>query len=972
MGATGRVSLLLALGAGLFLAGCGKDRLERVQVDLVAQPLDFGPVEVGDHQTGRLRLTNAGRAVLHVREIKAVPPFAAAVLAEPLTIEPGTSRDLQLQFSPDAEGPQQQKAAVLSDADQSAPVLLKGFGARVLLNVAPQKLDFGSLPVGTSKTLSLLLANEGNVAAQVALRGIDGIDASAYLAPQMTVVPAHGQASLEVQVGAQHLGPIVGTLHLAACKLCNEQSVALTANGIQSSLDVEPSSLDFGSVAVGANASRTVTVTNAGSATVNVSQTFVTGDSDADFSANNTAFSLAPGAQQTLTVQFTPTVKGARHGTFRINSDDPLAANVDVALQGAGDMLMTFVDPRSLDFGTVAVGMTARQVVTVYNTSSTLNLTLKQAAVTQGVRFAGGIAGPVTIGPGDHYSVPVAYTPTQPSQDTGVLELVTDENGTTTVDVSLKGQAVQLPPCQWAAHPGALDFGTARAGQILTLAVDLQNTGTNDCAFSSIDLTPASDGAFALPDGAVASKLLHAGEWTTVRVSFSPYQDGTFAGALQFFVSDPSAPVGTVALSGAAAEGCLVLTPPSLNFGTVPGICPAPTQTITAHNSCNADISISSVALGSGRSTEFSITAGNTAAHTLAAGQSESVSVTYQPTDDSLDLQGLVWTLADGGTQLVSMQGVGVMSPTQTDHYVQKNRNKVDQLFVIDNSGSMADKQDALAQNFQAFLQQAVAQQVDFHIAVTTTGLDPSTGGWTQCPGGANGGEDGRFFPADNSSPRILTPQTPDLSGAFSYDVHVGTCHWLEQGLEGARLALSQPLVGEVDDPNTPLANDGNAGFLRADARLSIIVVSDADDQSPDTVANYEAFFKSLKGNDPGQFVFSGIVTPDNKATTCPNGESSGDRYMQLAAATGGTIENICTSDWGTTLAKLSMSAFGPTTHFPLSVKPSDPGQITVVVNGQQVTAGWSYDAATNTVIFDDADAPPAGSTIDITYPVGC
>ena len=149
-------------------------------------------------------------------------------------------------------------------------------------------------------------------------------------------------------------------------------------------------------------------------------------------------------------------------------------------------------------------------------------------------------------------------------------------------------------------------------------------------------------------------------------------------------------------------------------------------------------------------------------------------------------------------------------------------------------------------------------------------------------------------------------------------------------------------------------------------------VVSDADDQSPDSVANYESFFRTLKGDQAGQFVFSGIVTPDNKDQTCPNGESSGDRYMQMAGDTGGSVENICTGDWGTALARISSAVFGPTTRFPLSVHPSDPTQLTVTVNGQTVTTGWHYDAASNAVVFDASAAPAAGSTVTVTYPVGC
>ena len=86
---------------------------------------------------------------------------------------------------------------------------------------------------------------------------------------------------------------------------------------------------------------------------------------------------------------------------------------------------------------------------------------------------------------------------------------------------------------------------------------------------TSINLTPASDGAFALPDGPVASEYLHPGEWTTVRVSFNPATLGNFTGTLQFFVSNPSSPVGQVPIVGAAETGCLTLTPSELDFGTV-------------------------------------------------------------------------------------------------------------------------------------------------------------------------------------------------------------------------------------------------------------------------------------------------------------------------------------------------------------------------------------------------------------------
>lgn len=67
---------------------------------------------------------------------------------------------------------------------------------------------------------------------------------------------------------------------------------------------------------------------------------------------------------------------------------------------------------------------------------------------------------------------------------------------------------------------------------------------------------------------------------------------------------------------------------------------------------------------------------------------------------------------------------VPVTRESQTDLVVQVNPNRnVDILFVIDNSGSMAEEQGTLARNFEAFVRVLEAESVDanYRIAVTTT-----------------------------------------------------------------------------------------------------------------------------------------------------------------------------------------------------------------------------------------------------------
>src|SRR5206468_506725 len=72
----------------------------------------------------------------------------------------------------------------------------------------------------------------------------------------------------------------------------------------------------------------------------------------------------------------------------------------------------------------------------------------------------------------------------------------------------------------------------------------------------------------------------------------------------------------------------------------------------------------------------------------------------------------------------VGLKGEGTTDTHQTDRFDQNSRPKSDVLFVIDNSGSMGDKQNALASNASNFMQIATQLNTDFHIAVVSTDMD--------------------------------------------------------------------------------------------------------------------------------------------------------------------------------------------------------------------------------------------------------
>src|SRR5207237_983906 len=120
--------------------GCERDKLSPVRNRLQAPPLDFGQVELGERRSGMLELFNPGLAELRVSRIDAAAPFQGAELHPVLRIPGGQSRKVALGFAPDAEGPQNQLATVVSDADAVGAVSLHGFGAHVSVTLAPRLL----------------------------------------------------------------------------------------------------------------------------------------------------------------------------------------------------------------------------------------------------------------------------------------------------------------------------------------------------------------------------------------------------------------------------------------------------------------------------------------------------------------------------------------------------------------------------------------------------------------------------------------------------------------------------------------------------------------------------------------------------------------------------------------------------------------------------------------------------------------
>jgi hypothetical protein len=314
----------------------------------------------------------------------------------------------------------------------------------------------------------------------------------------------------------------------------------------------------------------------------------------------------------------------------------------------------------------------------------------------------------------------------------------------------------------------------------------------------------------------------------------------------------------------------------------------------------------------------------------------------------------------------------GAVPPNTVLDKFEQSTPKVDMLIVIDNSGSMDDEQKALAANLDHLWNRIALANADFHIAVTSTGMTPYTAGWTQCPGGASGGEGGRFFPVDNSRPRILTPTTPNVKQALFDNTKVGLCHWDERFFDPVIAALTPPLVSSTKAPGTTWPADGNAGFLRDDARLALLAVSDADDDNdvinPPPVSEMVGKLSQVKKGALDLISFAGIVG----LRMCNSVEQVGNRYMEIARQMNGKLYDICDlNNFGSMLDDALGTLLLPLSSFPLSARPGNAAGIAVTVDGAART-DFRYDAGTNRIVFPQTAVPPPGSHITATYDPTC
>jgi len=532
-----------------------------------------------------------------------------------------------------------------------------------------------------------------------------------------------------------------------------------------------------------------------------------------------------------------------------------------------------------------------------------------------------------------------------------------------------------------------VELGAIAIGETVPIYFNVANLGQQGCEITEIDLAPAiiwaSDFELVNPPQTPISLAPYGqnGSEIDIEVLFAPEVDGNHTSTLWITTDDPDLYVGSTELACyelVAGQACIPLygdgtlldaeaVPAVVDFGSVILGCNSENQYVNVYNTGNGDVTITDISI-SPISSSFEITwAPSTPVSLITSGDFD-IGLKFVPQGSGTFDTNLIISFDVISPITIPLIGFGTSATSVSDTFHQPSDIMVDILFVVDNSGSMNPFQVALADSFGSFIQLALNLEINFHIGVIATEINAAEADQGTPPRDIIPG----VLVQAPSRLKVLTPSTPNLENAFIDNILIGDCCSDEQeaGLKAAQMALSEPLI-----------SDANVGFMREDARLYVICISNEQDQSPGSPSFYADYFASLKDYNPDKMSLSAVCgdAPNGCYTSDMEQVDSGSRYIDVAEQTYGIFESICADDFDTAMANLGQDAFTVPREFSLSRIP-DTATLYVTVNGSQVSQasgegyanGWTYYSHTNTIFFGDDVLPHAGAQIVVAYTAVC
>jgi len=983
----------------------------------------FGDVPRGEVARSNVTLKHTGTSGtirLSPISLETDSPDLHIGLVEKETLEPGEEVRIQIEYRSDNDAPD---AGVLVIGHNIAGnpetrISISTPGQRGRLIAQPPSLNFGIVQEASPVTLRLRIFNGGTAPAELTDWEREGSRDFTVEIPAGTRVDP-GQ-SVEIPITYAPVGKDKDDAVITILTDRADVRLEVLVLGEEETpiLVVAPGLVQLGWTRPGERAARDVVVRNDGNADLVVDGIQLI-DNPSTLALLNRpfgAFTLRPGEAITMGVVFSPVAEVPMNadplGRIRIESNDAARNPSVTSIYGAAGFPSIIVVPESVvDFAFVAEGFKAIRKVVILNqgidavsvTSAELVEPTSDELAIDNITVL-----PRVLNPGESVELQLSF---ENKDDTDTAEsarlfLYTTDPVVPIYPLDVIARRAQRPTCEAAFVPELLAMGAARVGTSITGKLTVLNVGSGNCEYRDHEFDAClaqrfgagfrficdnqiAFNPFVLTGGPAPRQIVGPGETIDFPLTFTAPPVYSAVGRDSYYARiavtlfDPNSnrlafatPPGGVSaginIRAEAAVGTILVEPGSIDFGTIRTDCASYPSSVRIRSTGPMATTVTAVTpVGCGDAVRvdgpaipFVINgfATRSLALRFAPDVEVPVSCTLRIDNDSENLPNAEVSLYGDGTNLRNI----------TDSFVQTPPPKVDMLFVVDDSYSMADDQERLKQGLPDVVAIAERWGQDYRLAVTTTDTVTIRGQFKGNP----------RWTDSTINPTI-----------FAQNLVVGVIgFWIERGLQGADLALyrraqqtdiaCRNLPGqcpEDDGDSLPLSCvDGfcsgrNFGFLRDDAELVVIIVSDEEDGSPETVQYYVNRLANLKapGSGVGVTLHAIVVTPEKG---CIGGFGTpAFRYIAAAEALGGHVADLCADDFASEFLEIGRQTFGIKDRFYPTHVPV-PESIVVTVNGQACNAGWYWNAAAKAVIFDREAAcfPEFNDTVSITYDLLC
>jgi hypothetical protein len=676
----------------------GRGIVPTINVDISPDPVDFGNAIVGKFATQTVRITNRADSnglLEGTVSISPGPPSPFFVVGgSSFSLGPGKSRVITLRFAPTSTGSASANLVITYKqipCDPNSPTNIKtvpltGTGVPLItMAVTPSSLNFGNVPTGQFVTQAIRIINLPSSTDTLTVNIGTPPSPFSILGGGNTDLAPGGSMVVAVRFSPLTTGSFSGTLNIThnASQVIGSSTpssplqVPLSGTGVLPTIgiDVSPNPVDFGNVPVGESSVQVITIQNPFSSTASLEGTIGNLSSPFSVTKGGGPFSLEPGKWTRIAVSFSPTAVGSFSTTLVITHNAPNGAPggvTNIPITGVGGPTVNLlVSPSPVNFGNVAVGQSAKQIITFANLpSSTAPLEGTISSISGPFSIVSGGTGTLDLGssfslaPGKSTKVVVSFTPTSPGTASGTLVMTHNAtNKTSPTQVILNGTGIAA--ANLTVKPLSIDFGNVPVGQSVRQTLTIINLPSSTATLEGV--VNGLSSPFSVVSG-LGPFSLDPGKSQSVVILFSPTSSGTFSDTLT--ITHTAANVGSpanISIRGTAIEAInLSIAPDPVSFGSVlVGEQATQTLTITNLSSSTGNLQVSIGNLTS----PFSLTAG-VSSFNLAPGTSRTLTIGFSPTSPGAVFQTL--TLTHNATNQtnptkLSVNGVGVSSLINMD-----------------------------------------------------------------------------------------------------------------------------------------------------------------------------------------------------------------------------------------------------------------------------------------------------------------